>query len=155
MLEKTLQSPLDSNEIQPVCLKGQQSWMFIGRTEVEAENSILWPPDVKNWLIWKDPDAGKIEGGRRRRRQRKRWWDSITYSKDMSVSKLQGLWGTGRSGVLWPMGLQRVGHDWATELNWTEATLKIIYSIHYILRSYMTKFYLHPSVNCNIFLSLC
>ena len=155
VLEKTLESPLDCNEIQPVHLKGQQSWMFIGRTDVEAETPILWPPDVKNWLIWKVPDAGKIEGRRRRRRQRIRWLDSITYSKDMSLSKHQELWGTGRSGVLRSMGLQRVGHDWATELNWTEATLKIIYSMHYILRSYMTKFYLHSSVNCNIFLSLC
>ena len=59
MLEKILESPLDCNEIQPVHPKGDQSWMFIGRTDAEAETPILWPPDVKNWLIWKDPDAGK------------------------------------------------------------------------------------------------
>ena len=59
MLEKTLDSPLDCKEIQPVHPKGDQSWMFIGRTDVEAETLILWPPDVKSWLIWKDPDAGK------------------------------------------------------------------------------------------------
>ena len=59
MLEKTLESPLDSNEIQPVHPKGNQSWMSFGRTDAEAETPILWPPDVKNWLIWKDPDAGK------------------------------------------------------------------------------------------------
>ena len=59
VLEKTLESPLDCKEIQPVHPKGNQSWMFIGRTDVEAEIPILWPPDVKNWLIWKDPDAGK------------------------------------------------------------------------------------------------
>ena len=58
-LEKTLDSPLDCKEIQPVHSKGNQSWIFIGRTDVEAETPILWPPDVKNWLIWKDPDAGK------------------------------------------------------------------------------------------------
>ena len=58
MLEKTLESPLDSKEIQPVHPKGNQSWIFIGRTYAEAETPILWPPDVKNWLIWKDPDAG-------------------------------------------------------------------------------------------------
>ena len=59
VLEKTLESLLDCKGIQPVHPKGDQSWLFIGRTDVEAETSILWPPDVKNWLIWKDPDAGK------------------------------------------------------------------------------------------------
>ena len=59
VLEKTLRSPLDCKEIQPVHPKGNQSWIFIGRTDAEAETLILWPPDVKNWLIWKDPDPGK------------------------------------------------------------------------------------------------
>ena len=59
VLEKTLESPLDCKEIQPVHPKGNQSWIFIGKTDAEAETPILWPPDVKNWLIWKDPDAGK------------------------------------------------------------------------------------------------
>ena len=59
VLEKTLESPLDSKEIQPVHPKGNQSWVFIGRTDVEAETPILWPPHEKSWLIWKDPDAGK------------------------------------------------------------------------------------------------
>ena len=59
MLEKTLESPLNCKEIQPVHPKGDQFWVFIGRTDAEAEAPILWPPDVKNWLIWKDPDAGK------------------------------------------------------------------------------------------------
>ena len=62
VLEKTLESPLDCKEIQPVHPKGDQSWVFIGRTGVEAETPILWPPDWKNWLIWKDPDAGKDWG---------------------------------------------------------------------------------------------
>ena len=59
VLEKTLESPLDCKEIQPVHSEGDQSWVFIGRTDVEAEAPIFWPPDAKNWLIWKDPDAGK------------------------------------------------------------------------------------------------
>ena len=59
VLEKALESPLDSKEIQPIHSKGNQSWIFIGRTDAKAETPILWPPDVKNWLIWKDPDAGK------------------------------------------------------------------------------------------------
>ena len=59
VLEKTLESPLDCKEIQPVHPKGNQSWVFFGRTDAKAETPILWPPDAKNWLIWKDPDAGK------------------------------------------------------------------------------------------------
>ena len=62
VLEKTLGSSLNCQEIQPVILKGDQSWVFIGRTDAEAETPILWPPDAKNWLIWKDPDAGKDWG---------------------------------------------------------------------------------------------
>ena len=71
--------------------KGNQSWIFIGRTDAEAENAILWPPDVKNWLTGKDPDLGKIEGGKRRGWQRMRSLDGITNSMDMSLSKLQVL----------------------------------------------------------------
>ena len=59
MLEKTLERPWDCKEVQPVDPKGDQSWIFIGRIDVEAETPITWPPDAKNWLIWKDPDAGK------------------------------------------------------------------------------------------------
>ena len=59
VLEKTLESPLDCKEIQPVHPKGDQFWTFTGRTDVEAETPILWPPDAKSWLIWKDPDGGK------------------------------------------------------------------------------------------------
>ena len=62
VLEKTLESPLDSKEIQPVHPKWDQYWVFIGRTDVEAETPILWPPDAKSWVIWKDPDSGKDWG---------------------------------------------------------------------------------------------
>ena len=62
MLEQTLESPLDDREIQPVCLKENQSWIFIGRADAEAETPVLWPPDVKNWLLGEDPDAGKDWG---------------------------------------------------------------------------------------------
>ena len=91
MLEKTPESPLDSKEIQPVNPKGNQSWVFIGGTDAEAETPILWLPDAKSWLIWKDTNAGKIEGRRRRGQQRGRWLDGITDSMDMSLSRLQGL----------------------------------------------------------------
>ena len=89
VLEKTLESPLDFKEIQPVHPKGNQSWVFIGRTDVEAETPVLWPPDVKSWLIGKDPDAWKK--WRRRGQQRMRCLDFITDSMDMSLSKLQEL----------------------------------------------------------------
>ena len=85
VLEKTLGSPLDSKEIKPVNPKGNQPWIFIGRTDAEAKAPILWPPDAKSWLIGKDPDVGKIEGKRRKGRQRMRWLDDITNLMDMSL----------------------------------------------------------------------
>ena len=91
VLAKTLESPLDCKEIQPVCPKGDQSWIFIGRTDVEAETPIFWPPDAKNWLIWKDLMLGNIEGRRRRGQQRMGWLDGITDSMLMSLCKFQEL----------------------------------------------------------------
>ena len=120
MLEKTLESPLDSEEIQPVHPKGNKSWIFTGRTDAEAEAPILWPPDVKSWLIGKDPDAGKDWG------QEEKWgdrgWDGWTASPTqwtwVWVSS-GSWWWTGRPGVLQSTGSQTVGHTWVTELNWT------------------------------------
>ena len=86
MLKKTLESPLDSKEIKQVNPKGNQSWIFIGRTDIEAEAPIFWPPDVKSQIIGKDTDAGKDEG-RRRGCQKMRWLNDITDSTDMNLSK--------------------------------------------------------------------
>ena len=113
VLEKTLESPLDCKEIQPIHPKGDQSWMFIGRTDVEAETPILWPPDAKNWLIGKDPDAGKEW----RQEEKGMTEDGISDSMDFSLSKLRSWWWTEKPGMLQIMGSQRVGHDWVTELN--------------------------------------
>ena len=120
VLEKTLESPLDCKESQPVHPKGDQSWVFIGRTNVEAETPILWPPDAKSWLIWRDPDAGKDWG--QEEKGKTRGWDGWIASPTRWTwvwVDSGSWWWTGRPGMLGFMGLQRVRHDWATELNWT------------------------------------
>ena len=89
VLEKTLESPLDCKKIQPVHSKGDQSLVFIGRTDFEAETPIFWPPDAKSWLFEKTLMLGKIVGRRRRGRQRMRWLDGIIYSIDIGLG---GLW---------------------------------------------------------------
>ena len=124
LLKKTLESPLDCKEIQPVHPKGDQSWVFIGRTDVEAETPILWTPYGKSWLIWKDPDAGK---------------DRRQAEKGMTEDEMVG-WHhqLNGHGFGWTPGVgdeqgglaccgswgRRVGYDWATELNWKLGVLK-------------------------------
>ena len=120
VLEKTLESPLDCKEIQPVHPKGDQPCMFIGRTDAETETPILWPPHAKSWLIGKDPDARR-DWGKRRRGWLRRWdgWMASPTRWTWVWVDSRSWWWTGRPGMLRFMGSQRVGHDWATELNWT------------------------------------
>ena len=121
VLEKTFESPLDCKEIQPVHLKGDQSWVFTGRTDAEAETPILWPPDAKSWLIGKDSDAGR-DWGQEEKGNDRGWdgWMALPTRWTWFWVNSRSWWWTGRPGVLWFMRSQRVRHDWATELNWTD-----------------------------------
>ena len=117
VLEKVLESPLYCKEIQQVHPEGDQSWIFTGRTDAEAETPVLWLPDAKSWLIWKKTLVlGKIKVQRWKARQRMRCLDGIPDSVVMNWVNSGSWWLTGRPGVLQSMGSQRVRHNWVTEL---------------------------------------
>ena len=138
VLEKTLESPLDCKEIQPVHPKGDQSWVFIGRTDVEAETPILWPPDAKSWLIGKDSDAGKDW-----RREEKgmtedemagwhHWLDGYEFEWTLGV-------GDGQEGLVCCGSWGHQESDTTEQLNWrTDETGKYF---KYFLDSYMPNFF--------------
>ena len=120
VLEKTLESPLDCKKIKPVHPKGNQSCIFIGRTDAEAETPVLWPADVKNWLIGEDPDAGKDwrqeEKGTRKTEDEMIGW--LHQVNDMSLSNLWELVMDREAWLAAVHGVTQSWHDWETELNW-------------------------------------
>ena len=116
---------LDCKEIKPVNPKGNQSWIFIGKTDAEAETSILWPPDAKSWLLGKDPDSGK--DWRHEKRTTEDEMASLTRWAWVWASSGSWQW-TGKPGMLQSMELQRVRHNW-TELSWWDCQTQIIYKL--------------------------
>ena len=118
LLEKTLESPLDCKEIQPVHPKGDQSWVFFGRNDVEAETPVLWPPDMNSWLIWKDPDAGKDCGKEEKGTTGWNWlddWSMIGHGFGWTPGV-----GDGQGGLVCCSSWDLKESDMTKQLNWTE-----------------------------------
>ena len=125
VLKKAPESPLDSKEIKPVNLKGDQPWIFIGRTDADAEAPILWPPDAKSWPLGKDPVAGKDW----RQEEKGMTEDEMVEWHHQLDGVTSGVAdGQGSLVCYSPWGSQRVRHDWATELNWTHAPYSCVYN---------------------------
>ena len=123
VLEKALESPLDCKEIQPVHPKADQSWVFIGRTDVEAETPILWPPDAKSWLIWKDPDAGKDWGQEEKGTTEDEMVGWHHWQNGYGFGWTPGV-GDGQGGLVCCGSWGCKESDTTEQLNWTELSIR-------------------------------
>ena len=132
VLEKTLESPLDCKEIQPVHSKGDQPWDFFGGNDAEAETPVLWPPHAKSWLIGKDSDAGRDWGQEERGWQRMRWLDGITDSMDVDFEWTLGV-GDGQGGLRAAIHGVTKSRTWLSD--WTELTSLLCRTVLHIVRS--------------------
>ena len=126
MLEKTLESPLNYKDIQPDHPKGNQFRIFIERTDAEAEAPVLCPPDAKNWVLGKDHDGGKDLRPEEKGMTEDEWLMASPIRWIWIWGSSGNLWWTGRPGVLKSMGSPRVGHNWATELDWIISSVEVI-----------------------------
>ena len=153
VLEKTLESPLDCKEIQPVNPKENQSWIFIRRTDVEAEAPVFWSPDTENWLIEKTLMLGKIEDRKRRGWQRMRWLDGITDSMGMNLSKL---WAFVKDREAWHAVVHWAAKSWTQLTDWTELNvpkmkLPVLGVLSVFFLFFFVKIYLAaPGLSCSL-----
>ena len=157
VLEKTLESPVDCKEIQQVHPKEDQSWVFIGRNDAEAETRILWPPHVKSWLIGKDPDAGR-DWGQEEKGTTEDEMDGITNSMDMSLSKL---WELVMDREAWRAAIHGVAKNRTQLRDWTELNVSMSVPVSlwrlnhcivrwlFLLKAYLERFY--KLVNIDLF----
>ena len=154
MLEKTLESPLDCKEIKPVNPKRIQSWVFMGRTDAEAEPPTLWLPGVKSWLIGKDQMLGKIEGRRRRGWQRTRCLVGITDSMDMNWRKLQEMV---KYREAWHAAVHAIAKSWTWLSNWMKTNVSYLFFLFFFFLLFLNWIFfpscISPSLNFSSFSS--
>ena len=152
MLEKTLESPLDCKEIKPFNPKGNQSWIFIGRTDAEAEAPILWPPDAKSQTIGKDPEAGKIWGQEEKGWQKMGCLDGISDSIDMSMNKFRE---TVKEREAWHTAVYGITKSQTQLIDWTTAKNRYTILLLFLFCNHETEILLERLDNsskivCNI-----
>ena len=154
VLEKTLESPLDCKEIKPVNPKRIQSWVFMGRTDAEAEPLTLWLPGVRSWLIGKDKMLGKIEGRRRRGWQRTRCLVGITGSMDMNWRKLQEMV---KYREAWHAAVHAIAKSWTWLSNWTKTNVSYLFFLFFFFLLFLNWIFfpscISPSLNFSSFSS--